>query len=336
MVTLASRPSPRRSNTGCGSVRSTTCRSPCSPAAGRRGGQVDEQGGLGCAGWCSVQQQQKRLKACPQQRPLRPKLNTHRPGWAPSPPPRARGWCGGQQPTPPCLPRHQTHEHTRVQADPGEAGGHAPSRMGSPSSKKVMVWRSGMPGSTDTVSASGWRSNRTLGQSSQTWRGVKVGHNKFGLAGGARGSKAARGMAQVGRAPPGRSRAHAAAASQGRPTAAPARLITPAPTTWCTAGACACRPAASRHTPAPPHCTPPPPTCVVYCWYMPGPIWCVATFCRQLHLRVPGAGRATFLSRTTCEGWVAERRLQWPLSARALLAQGGPRHVLVAHRLRGP
>lgn len=85
-------------------------------------------------------------------------------------------------------------------------------------------------------------------------------------------------------------------------------------------------------------CTAPlhPPTCVVYCWYMPGPIWCVTTFCRQLHLRVPGAGRATFLSRTTCEGWVAERRLQWPLSARPLLAQGGPRHVLVAHRLRGP
>ena len=44
------------------------------------------------------------------------------------------------------------------------------------------------------------------------------------------------------------------------------------------------------------------PTCVVYCWYMPGPICCVTTFCLQLHLRVPGAGFHTLLSRVTC-GW---------------------------------
>ena len=34
MVTLASRPSPRRSKVGCGAVRSRTSRSPCSPARG--------------------------------------------------------------------------------------------------------------------------------------------------------------------------------------------------------------------------------------------------------------------------------------------------------------
>lgn len=44
----------------------------------------------------------------------------------------------------------------------------SPSMMGSPSSKKVMVWPSAMPGSTDTVSASVSRTSLTLGQSSQT------------------------------------------------------------------------------------------------------------------------------------------------------------------------
>lgn len=48
MVRLHSRPSPRRSKSGCRSVRSTMCRSPCSPAGG--GGGRRERGRRGAAG----------------------------------------------------------------------------------------------------------------------------------------------------------------------------------------------------------------------------------------------------------------------------------------------
>ncbi len=49
---------------------------------------------------------------------------------------------------------------------------------------------------------------------------------------------------------------------------------------------------------------------MVYCWYMPGPICCVTTFCLQLHLRVPGAGFHTLLSRVTCRAGRVKQRAQ--------------------------
>lgn len=54
------------------------------------------------------------------------------------------------------------------------------------------------------------------------------------------------------------------------------------------------------------HAAPPsahlPPTCWWYCWYMPGAIWRVTSFCLHLHLRLPAAGLMTALSLVTWAG----------------------------------
>ena len=95
-----------------------------------------------------------------------------------------------------------------------------------------------------------------------------------------RGKNAATG----GRRQVARSSACRAAATQAPPNAAPTpRAVLHSPA-CCAAGTCPAPSAALA--------------CVLYCWYMPGPICCVTTLLRHLHLRLPGAGRSTALSRS--------------------------------------
>lgn len=141
----------------------------------------------------------------------------------------------------------------------------SPSTIGSPSSKNVIVWPSGMPGSTDTVRASGSRTSCTLGQSSQTCGAAR--RRESGVGGQAEG-------------PWRRGRANGTAASQ-----ASAR-----------ASAASCSRQAHRHCKqhcTPSLCCPPAPHTVLPLYCLP-PASCTAGTCRgPLAASPPWAGTCT-------------------------------------------